>query len=183
MVVSLPRPPRPHATGYSEGLSGRDRIYSSELGIPDAGTFSGRGRPRELKVWTDRGHLIIELEGQEPPWLRPILDRLADILQLPENWNSYGARRVALDAVADALDVLGETMLETTPAPSIVATSRGGVQLEWHMRGIDLEVGVTPNGRLTAAYEDSDDGDEWDEEDGVSLERLASALSKLTRRS
>ncbi len=69
-----------------------------------------------------------------------------------------------------------------TPAPSIVPTPRGRVQLEWHIHGVDLEVGVTPNGSIAAAWADAADGTEWAADLGANLDRLASALAELTRR-
>lgn len=179
MAIALPRPT---SASFREGLSDVDRDTSGRLGAQDVETLTGRWRSSELTLHTGRGEITVHLQGDEPVWLRPALDRFSEILQLPENWNSYGARRIELTSVAYALGVLSETMLVATPAPSIVPTSPGGVQLEWHMRGIDLEVEVSPAGRVTAAWEDAVDRSEWEDELGPSFERLASALAELSRR-
>jgi hypothetical protein len=131
----------------------------------------------------DRGQKVtIRLPNDRTAWLRPTLERFGELLRLPENWNSYGARPVDVGAVVCALQILGETMQADTPAPSIVPTPRGGVQCEWHIYGIDLEVDVTPGGRVTAAWDDAASGSAWEDELGPSFDRLASALADLTRR-
>jgi hypothetical protein len=165
-----------------EIIHDRDRAVDT-LDARGNRALPGQGRSKELSLLSDRGRIRIVLHGEEPAWLRPTLDRLGELLQLPEGWNSYRARRVEPGSAAVALNLLGETMLPTTPAPSIVPTPSGGIQLEWHIHGIDLEVGITPSGGVTAAYEDEVDGSEWEDELGPGFDRLASALTELSRRS
>ena len=42
-----------------------------------------------------------------------------------------------------ALNILKDVMRPRTPIPQVVPSSVGGVQLEWHEKGIDLELHVT----------------------------------------
>jgi hypothetical protein len=87
---------------------------------------------------------------------------MAALLRLPQNWNSYGAGPIQSAAVAAALRFLGQTMHPETPAPAVVPTSQGGVQLEWHAGEIDLEVRVSPSGEINVVYEDAQG--EWEQE-------------------
>jgi hypothetical protein len=118
--------------------------------------------------------------GAEPPWLRPTLEAMNRLLDLPPNWNSYGAGPIAPGAVLAALQFLQQTMRPDTPPPSVVPTSRGGVQLEWHAGEIDLEIRVTPKGEIGAVYEDAQG--EWEQERVTDLEPLAAALATLAQR-
>lgn len=78
--------------------------------------------------------------------LKPIFQRLAHLAGLPDNWDSYGAQRVDSLRAELAVITLGEVMESDTPLPSIVPTKDGGIQIEWHCRGIDLQIEpVSPN--------------------------------------
>lgn len=66
------------------------------------------------------------------------------LLALKENWDSYGApiiSKIAVDAALQLRNVLAAV-------PSFVPMSNGGVQLEWHSQGFDVELEIEPNGRL-----------------------------------
>jgi hypothetical protein len=67
---------------------------------------------------------------------------MIELLELPPGWNSYNARPISKQNVNFALSLLGRIMLPNTPSPDVVPTVRGGVQLEWHIHGIDMEISV-----------------------------------------
>jgi hypothetical protein len=50
------------------------------------------------------------------------------------------------------------------PAPSVVPTTPGGLQFEWHMQGIDLEIEMRPDFRWLSSYEESSTGESWEVE-------------------
>jgi len=103
-------------------------------------------------------------------------------LRLPENWDRDGALAVDARAAKAALELLGMTARPDTTAPSIVPTDEGGVQLEWHTRGIDLEVEVAPSGRVHGFFADSADDTEWEADLTCDVTPLVMALSLLWRR-
>lgn len=148
----------------------------------DLDTPPGRAQTWTITVPESEDRIIVHCTGPEPAWLRPVISRLVELLRLPAGWNSYGASAVQIGAVEAALRVLIETMQSHTPAPSIVPTSHGGVQLEWHTREIDLEVEVTPTGHVTAAYECEPNGREWEADLSADLAPLVSALDELSPR-
>jgi hypothetical protein len=47
--------------------------------------------------------------------------------------------------------------------PQIIPTVEGGVQLEWHRDGFDLEIEITCTGEIYADYED-ESGQAWEGE-------------------
>lgn len=75
-----------------------------------------------------------------PRWLNRALNEVDALRQLERNWDSYGAVPVNRMFLTEAASLLRELARSRTPAPSVVPTSDGSVQLEWHTRGIDLEV-------------------------------------------
>jgi hypothetical protein len=117
-----------------------------------------------------------------PVWISPLVEQLEAILGLPEGWNSYGAARIDGKTAVRAVRLLLKVAGLTTPAPSVVPTPSGGVQLEWHERDIDLEVELTPQGQVSMHYADDLTGEDWDEDITHNLSPLARVLTELTSR-
>lgn len=121
---------------------------------------------RRVTLVLERGQtrpaIRIETYGVHPRWWESTLEALQELLHLPENWNSYGARRVTPEAVVAVIMLIDATMSHDTLPPVVVPTVGGGVQLEWHTGSIDFEVAVTPSGRYSVFYSDSAAGEEWE---------------------
>lgn len=84
--------------------------------------------------------------ANKPAWLESAVDRLASLVRLEAGWDSYQARTIDPQRAQHVLLALLEVMKPATPLPSIVPTTDGGIQLEWHRNGIDLEIEpVSPN--------------------------------------
>ena len=167
----------------SEALSDLDWSAADiSTTLADRETLSGR----ELSVLiiekgvTQKRRFTIRAEGEEPAWLMPTLHAMGEILSLPSNWDSYGAHPVNAFSVVSAFDLLVATMRPETPTPTVVPTSRGGLQLEWHTRGIDLEVEVASPGRSYVRYDDSKRGVAWEGEITSDLKRLADFVAILS---
>lgn len=70
------------------------------------------------------------------------LDKLRE---LKEDWDDDGAPAPAEEAIEMAERVLN--MLRDEPGQAVPLTN-GGVQLEWHAGGVDLEIVITPEGTV-----------------------------------
>ena len=70
------------------------------------------------------------------------LERLA---ALPPGWDSYGAKEITPLAI-DGCRAFANSM-------SIVPTSEGGIQLEWHALGVDLEIEIAPDGTIKEQHD------------------------------
>lgn len=116
------------------------------------------------------------------PWVVPTLTALKRLLSMPHNWDFYGARSIDPASVRTVIELAYELMSDNTPAPSVVPTCGGGVQLEWHIRGIDLEIEIRSPSRISACFEDERTHTEWDEEQLYDFGRLRDALRELARR-
>jgi hypothetical protein len=88
------------------------------------------------------------------------VSKLIELLELPGGWNSYNAKPISKENVTFAVALLGRLMRESTPAPLVVPKVRGGVQLEWHTRGIDIEVTIDSPERVSFLAEDLRGGQE-----------------------
>ncbi len=123
----------------------------------------------------------VTFEEVDPPaWLEPTVRRLLDLLSLLPDWDSYGARSVDRLHVNAAFQVLSLIMRHDTPAPSVVPTNRGGVQLEWHTGGIDLEIETLSTQELLVSFEDSTTGTEWEREIASDLTLPVECIARLT---
>lgn len=99
----------------------------------------------------------------EPVWLFDVKCKLAELLELPDNWDSYGGRRIRSSATSRASSLLESVVSSQTPKPSIVPTCLGGVQFEWHTGLADLEVELGPDGQMVEVfYNRSPDTLIWD---------------------
>jgi len=156
-------------------------IYSAPAVEP--GAVSGRW-PYQLTVsLPDTGtKLTLKTEGEEPEWLMPVLSALSELLALATNWDSYGAPSVDPRSVASALEALSWVMRSDTIVPTVVPTVQGGVQVEWHTRGIDLEIEVSPLGRAYVYFYDRQDDAQWEGEPRFNLGRVQDAVFRLSRR-
>jgi hypothetical protein len=76
--------------------------------------------------------------------IKPLLN---EFTRYAVGWDSYGAPPLRHDTANFALSVLNSIMKTQTPLPQVAPSSVGGVQLEWHEKGIDLEL------HFTAPYE------------------------------
>lgn len=120
--------------------------------------------------------------SRQPNWVRRTVESLVEIASLQQNWDSYGARppdrELLRSALALLLDASGGKDL---PAPVVVPVNTGGVQFEWHTRGIDLELEVRPEGRYYVFFEDALHGIEREGEFHLNLAPLMAALDELAR--
>lgn len=87
-----------------------------------------------------------------PGWVRPTVEELVRIMQLLPNWDAYGAQPVQSVLVGRAVEILSRVMEENSPPPSIVPLGDGGLQMEWHLMGQDVEIVVSADEPPTYYY-------------------------------
>ena len=155
---------------------------AEESAAPGALLSDGSDWPEEIRCPVPGGDLVVRLEGEAPAWLRPTTCALADLLWLPGNWDSYGALPVDRSHVHAMLDVLALVMRDNTPVPSVCPTNLGGVLVEWHERGIDLEIETLSAHTLGVSFEDARNGTQWDREVGTDLSSLIECIACLSSR-
>jgi hypothetical protein len=73
---------------------------------------------------------------------RELQIKLEEFTQYPVGWNSYGAPPLRSDTKDFALSVLNSIMKPRTPLPHVAPSSIGGLHVEWHEKGVDLELHI-----------------------------------------
>lgn len=101
--------------------------------------YSSRGRIIKFEWTINRGTPL-------PAWLDPLMRGLADLLTLPVNWDTYGAPPIEWIVAKQAFQLMSDILDVEDPAPWVVPMSNGGIQLEWHENGSDLEIEIEPEG-------------------------------------
>lgn len=124
-------------------------------------------------LWTER---------QIPEWWTEVLGRIAFLCNLPDNWDSYGAKAVDRGIAHCAVQILQEIARPGISAPAIVPTNRGNLQFEWHEHGIDLEFEVLSPVKISASFEDEKTGFAWDQDLDYNLTPLSDTLRLLLSR-
>jgi len=82
----------------------------------------------------------------EPDWLFSTLDLLQKLYDLSPNWDGYDASKIDIKSLESTLKFLMEILPSNAPTPAIIPTPNGNVQIEWHERGIDLEIEIRTHG-------------------------------------
>jgi hypothetical protein len=90
----------------------------------------------------------------EPRWLGPTAKRLPELLALAHNWDKQGGKPIRIDIVMFAMTFLARMALPEMPAPQIVPLSDGGLQMEWHLKDLDVEVAFIQPNLVDVSFED-----------------------------
>lgn len=100
------------------------------------------------------GRGILKFHEAPPNWLLSTILKVASLGVLQPNWDSYGARTADPACATAAIRFLLTAVTSNMPLPSVVPTSLGGVQLEWHCNAVDLEIEFLSGSRARVAFED-----------------------------
>ena len=148
---------------------------------PSRSTLCGtHERLRTARIRIPNGQIEFTYSDRVPVWFQEVIASLAQLAWLPANWNSYQAIQIRPICLSAAIRVLLDVTRIDTPKPSVVPTVRGTVQLEWHTRGVDLEVEILGPSRLLASFEDTKTGEDWEAAVGADLTRLVECVNRLT---
>jgi len=128
------------AADYVDQLSRAERRSSTESWrakpIARQRQYFSRGQILTL-TWKDFGQTL-------PVWFDPVMQGFADLITLEPKWDSYSGKPIERSAIDKAMALLDALLSATSPAPSIVPLSSGGLQVEWHRHDIDLEIVFEP---------------------------------------
>lgn len=127
-----------------------------------------------------RGKLVIEVpRGEFTSWLEALGAGLVELLNLSDNWDSNGARAIDERCVQSLLELLFEVAYPNTPPPAIVPTVFGGVQAEWHQKGLDVEIEVNSPNRFAVYCKDHKKNKVWEYDAAKDFKPLARVLERL----
>jgi hypothetical protein len=134
-------------------------------------------------ITTFRGpfHSALHWMGSTPTehW---IARQLRALLDLPPNWDTYGARPISDLAAEDARLLILQLLDQGVAPPVLVPLPDGGVSVEWHRPSRELAIefpGATGLLGATAYYRDDGQGTEWEDALAAAVPRVLEILSEL----
>ena len=116
-------------------------------------------RPREYVCRSARGRfVIVDPTGEMselPSWLTKTAESYERIAALSANWDSYGGAEPRIEIIEASLRILFFVAgaVPKMPVPQVFPLYDGGVQVEWHRRGQNLEIVFPVDGPATFTYE------------------------------
>ena len=164
----------------STGTQGNWRLPSA----PQFEVNSWLGPMQPAIIDFPRGRLTIGVEWgtREPEWFAKSIAEIRRLLWLPAGWDSFQGQPVDPVTAARSLELLVNLSQDDMPAPQFIPAQRGGVQLEWHRRGIDLEIELQTSGRIAAMFEDTWESVEWERDVTINNDpSLSAVMPKLNR--
>ena len=81
-------------------------------------------------------------------WFVEMATAVLRLGKLEPNWDGSGSPPVSRVAIHQALRMLQAVALQEPPLPQVLPVPGGGVQLEWHVGGRELELEFLPDGLL-----------------------------------
>lgn len=108
---------------------------------------------------------------------REIVNRINRLLELEPGWDGAHAQPLTFSAVEATVEVLSDVMIEAIPVPDVSPSVDGGMLLEWHEGGFELEIWASANGAVTVTYDH--DGNSWDGDWETCAEGARLVLSHL----
>jgi hypothetical protein len=112
---------------------------------------------------TGARRLTIDLPGTErwrrPPFVAYVEAGLNSLLELRDGWDGRRARAITIPAVQSTVQVLAALMNEASAPPQFFPLPDGGIQVEWHVGGNDIEVEIDSGGEAHVIAQTSDGAD------------------------
>jgi hypothetical protein len=113
-------------------------------------------------------------------WQQDAYTRLIHLMSLGRGWDGSDSPAVRTEIATFAWNALSSVMTPQTPIPFIAPVAGGGVQLEWHVDGLDIELYIPQPSRAELYIEYHDGRDIVEEDLSSDFELLSSAIQEIS---
>lgn len=176
---------------YCDDVLTRDAVLVSTMSPDFSGALAQGGvwplvadsRPPGLFLRRRRDQIRIvpvDVSRSTLETLMPVIERVIELAELPGGWNSYDANPVSATALRRTLEFLLEHVTPGVDHPSVVPTVRGGLQLEWHNNGLDVEVEIASDKLVSFFVEDTTTGETGEMNLSGNEERMRQWLTRAS---
>lgn len=119
-------------------------------------------------------------------WPEEILEfysRLVELMDLSHGWDSYSSQSIRRDAVLGAIHFASSTFLsdESLPFPEVVPTLKGGIQFEWNLANLAIEIEFLSLARAEYLVEDFSASESWEDEVSTDFREVLNHLERLRK--
>jgi len=150
-----------------------DQLYS----FLDSGSQASVAFESDTRTHVEFGPDAFFVFGSDlAQWQMQLIEKIALLGSLPENWNSYRSQPINIETAGFAICTLLNHLQHDDPMPSVVPTSGGGILVEWHVAGVDLEIDFRSPTWVEVSFEK--DGDEF-EVDDASMSQIGDFIARL----
>lgn len=119
--------------------------FTQTESVPTTATSTG-------EAWAPRP-ATLAIRKEAPAWLTERVDQLRRLLELQENWDSYGAKPIDPRSVEFAILLLRSlALVEGVEAPTVTASPDGNAALCWDNGDRSLDVEILPDGIIDYSY-------------------------------
>ncbi len=178
-TLAIRNKPRPDFAG---GISS---LQNSWMNIPPS-PFDTVSLP-EVGISVQENEVIVSFkttsEIKSAKWLNQTIVEIVRLMWLPRDWNSDNPRQIEPKSIEKILAVLLTILDSDSTPPAVVPTTRGGVQVEWHQNGIDLEIEAFNSSKLEYYFSGSKGEQEGTIEDDPAVLKQFTSCLKATSRS
>lgn len=149
---------------------------------PQSGAALTTGDALQVRV-TRLGapEVVVVFHLQAPGWLRDVALRLEELRRFPDGWDGHDARAMTDDAALVMLHILQQVAVPGVSAPDVVLSPEGGLQIEWHQGGWDVEIEARGSGDIEASAKPVDGADGLWSETLIDLSQFVVVLTKFAR--
>jgi len=133
---------------------------------------------QRAKIKTNYTSGYFWISDSHPTWKH----RFEQLMQLPTNWDSYGAPRISNKALNKGKSILTVmTYIGFSQQFFIAPTSDGGIEIEWELPGKELILEIPPTGKLVSylLVEIAETGEEVETEGTISNKEGLAQLLKI----
>ena len=117
--------------------------------------------------------------NERPQWATDALRKLGALIDLKPGWDGHFGMPITHASASYAFDILRHVMQPGVPLPSITPLSYGGVQLEWHRKGWDVEIEVPGPGKIYVFTRDIRSEIETERELSADFTALGGVIDKI----
>ena len=146
---------------------------------PHQSVFQIDSSPKFTRVSSPELSSVIALSAFRCTWRSRIEARLIQLGCLKLGWDGHGGKPVNRATLDFAIKILVDLMRPGVPEPSIGATSYGGVQIEWHRSGWDMEIEIVAPNQLDLFTRNVRTGEIEEFSLGIVLDRLNHAVNLI----
>ena len=118
-----------------------------------------------------------------PPdgWEDEVAERLVRLREFRAGWDGHRASPIRSTVIDYVCNLLPKLVIGGVPAPFIAPLPSGGLQLEWHRNGWDVEIEISGPGQLYAYALEIATGHEWEKNLTDDLAQLRPKLVAISK--
>lgn len=179
MTLLLDRPVSPGLTFSAQAQNPTPELQAAE-DFYLKGVDSQPDRRIQIRVLAADGSL-------RRTWLAAHMeDQINFLLKLRAGWDGYRAEPLSVEAAKAGIEILFAIADDLALPPQLFPLLDGGIQLEWHAAGNDVEIEVDATGRAHTLATDAAGrivvDEELEHDQGQGLHATRTALRRLSAR-